>query len=599
MSDRTAGQCVDLTEVRAKYQQERDKRLRSVAADRKSVVLKDVPELSRDPQGGTDDRAAVRDGVDVVVVGGGIGGLTAAARLREAGVERVRVIDSGGDFGGVWYWNRYPGAQCDVESYIYLPMLEEVGYIPKEKYAHQPEIFEFLTALAAKFGLYELALLKTAVTGASWDAGRHEWLVTTDHGDEIRTQLLVLATGDFSQPKLPGIAGIDDFRGKMFHTSRWDYDYTGGDSSSRLTKLADRRVAVLGTGASAVQALAPLAESAQHVFVFQRTPTTVFARNNKPTDPDWVTSLKPGWQRQRIKNFAEVVSGRPTDVDLVEDGWTQEFATLSGGGAGNLGRELAEAPTPEQMEVLDFEVMQRVRDRIDAIVRDSKVAEALKPYFRLHCKRPTFNDEYLRAFNRPNVTLVDTGGEGVTQITSTGVVAGGVEYEVDCIVFATGFDTLSMYAEKLGFEVVGKDGLTLQQKWKTSISSLHGLQTHGFPNCFMLGYTQTALSVNFSQTLQEQVDHLTHIAQHFFEIDAAEIEVKEEAESAWQEQMAAAETVNDAFWLDCPPTRFSNVNIDDDRPNRYKLTYGGSASEFFDMLQNWREAGTFEGVDFR
>jgi len=599
MSEHVAGEDVDLAEVRAKYREERDRRLRSVAADRASVTLKDLPELARDPLGGTDDRTAVRDSVDVLVVGGGIGGLTAAARLRDAGIERVRVIDSAADFGGVWYWNRYPGAQCDVESYIYLPMLEEVGYIPKEKYSHQPEIFEFLRMLAAKFGLYELALLKTVVTGASWDADKHEWIVATDHGDEIRSQLLVLATGDFSQPKLPGIPGIDDFQGKMFHTSRWDYEYTGGDSSGGLVKLADRRVGLLGTGASGVQALAPLAEYAKQVLVFQRTPTTVFARDNKPTDPDWVASLKPGWQRQRITNFAEVVSGRPTDVDLVGDGWTREFATLSGGGAGNLGRELADAPTPEQMELLDFEVMQRVRDRVESIVHDHQVAEALKPYFRLHCKRPTFNDEYLKAFNRPNVTLVDTAGEGVTQITPTGIVACGVEHPVDCIVFATGFDTLSMYAEKLGFEVVGKDGLTLRQKWKDSISSLHGLQTHGFPNCFMLGYTQTALSVNFSQTLQEQVDHLTHIARHFFDIDAAEIEVKEEAESAWQDQMHKAETANDAFWLDCPPTRFSNANVPDDRPNRYKLVYGGSASEFFDMLQNWREAGTFEGVDFR
>jgi len=594
------GHDVDLTEVREKYREERDKRLRSVGADKASVPLERLPEFARDPAvDPVDDRQPVHDTVDVVVVGGGIGGLTAAARLREAGIDRVRVIDNGADFGGVWYWNRYPGAQCDVESYIYLPMLEEVGYIPKEKYSFQPEIFGFLQTLAAKYELYKHALLRTTVTGARWDAERHSWLVTTDHGDEVSTALLVLASGDFSHPKLPGIAGIQKFQGKMFHTSRWDYEYTGGDASGGLTRLADRRVALIGTGATGVQVLPHLAEHAKQVLLFQRTPTTVFARDNRPTDPQWAASLEPGWQRQRIRNFGEVVSGRPTDTDLVEDGWTREFARLSGGGAGNLGRELADAPTPEEMELLDFEVMESVRQRIDAIVHDPQVAEALKPYYRLHCKRPTFHDQYLKAFNRPNVTLVNTDGAGVESITESGVVAGGVEYPVDCLVFATGFDTLSMYPEKLGFELVGRDGLTLRQKWKENLSSLHGLETEGFPNCFMLGYTQTALSVNFSQTLQEQIDHLTYIARHFFDADAAEVEVKEEAESAWQAEMRKAETANEAFWRDCTPSRFSNINIPDDRPNRYKLVYGGSASEFFDMLAAWRKAETFEGIEFR
>jgi len=595
-----SGHDVDLDAVRARYRAERDKRLRSILADKASVPLNALPELAQDQAAEQEDsRPAVRDAVDVVVVGGGIGGLTAAARLREAGVERVRVIDNGADFGGVWYWNRYPGAQCDVESYIYMPMLEEVGYLPGEKYAHQPEIFHFLRKLAQKYGLYEHALLQTTVTGARWDSREHAWIVTTNRGDEVRTSLLVLASGDFSQPKLPGIPGIHDFQGKMFHTSRWDYEYTGGDSNGGLTKLADVRVALIGTGATAVQVTPHLAECAKELLVFQRTPTTIFARDNQPTDPEWAAALKPGWQRERIRNFGEVVSGRPTEVDLVSDNWTKEFASLSGAGSGNLSRETAEAPTPEEQELADFRVMQRVRDRIDQIVHEKDVAESLKPYFRLHCRRPTFHDEYLAAFNRPNVTLVDTDGAGVSRITPSGLVAGGVDYPIDCIVFATGFDTLSPYAEKLGFEVVGSGGLRLRDKWNNNLSSLHGLQTHGFPNCFMLGYTQTALSVNFSQTLQEQVDHLTHIVRHFFDCGASEIEVTEAAEIAWQSRMQKAASYHEEFWLACPPTRFSNANVADDRPNRYQLVYGGSASEFFDILRGWREAGTFEGVEFR
>jgi len=595
-----SGQDVDLDAVRARYRAERDKRLRSIHADKASVPLNALPELAEDhaaePVG---DRPAVRDAVDVVVVGAGIGGLTAAARLREAGVERVRVIDSGADFGGVWYWNRYPGAQCDVESYIYLPMLEEVGYIPGEKYAHQPEIFSFLRELAQKYGLYEHALLQTTVTGARWDADEHAWIVATDRGDEVRTSILVLASGDFSQPKLPGIPGIQDFQGKMFHTSRWDYEYTGGDSNGGLTKLGDKRVALIGTGATAVQAMPHLAEYAKELLVFQRTPTTIFARDNQKTDPEWAASLKPGWQRERIRNFSAVVSGRPTEVDLVADNWTKEYASLSGAGSGNLSRETSDGPTPEEQELADYRVMQRVRDRIDQIVDEKDVAESLKPYFRLHCRRPTFHDKYLAAFNRPSVKLVDTEGAGVSQVTPNGLVAGGVEYPVDCIVFATGFDTLSRYAEKLGFDVVGTGGVTLRDKWKTTLSSLHGLQTHGFPNCFMLGYTQTALSVNFSQTLQEQVDHLTPIVREFFDRGASEVEATEAAEIAWQSEMQKAAAYNEEFWLACPPTRFSNANVADDRPNRYQLVYGGSASEFFDILRDWREAGTFEGVEFR
>jgi cation diffusion facilitator CzcD-associated flavoprotein CzcO len=595
-----SSQDVDLDAVRARYQAERDKRLRSILADKASVPLQALPELADDPGAdAANSRPAVHDAVDVVVVGGGIGGLAAAARLREAGIERVRVIDDGADFGGVWYWNSYPGAQCDVESYIYLPMLEEVGYIPGEKYAHQPEIFYFLRKLAEKYGLYEFGLLQTRVTGARWDSEEHVWVVATNRGDEVRASLLVLAPGDFSQAKLPGIPGIQDFQGKMFHTSRWDYDYTGGNSDGGLTKLADVRVALIGTGATAVQVAPHLGKYAKELLVFQRTPTTIFARDNQPTDPKWAASLKPGWQRERIRNFAAVVSGRPAEVDLVADNWTKEFASLSGAGSGNLGRESADGPTPEEQELADYHVMQRVRDRIDQIVKDKDVAESLKPYFRLHCKRPTFHDEYLAAFNRPNVTLVDTDGAGVSQFTQAGVVAAGVEYPVDCIVFATGFDTLTPYAEKLGFDVVGAEGVTLRDKWHNNLSSLHGLQTHGFPNCFMLGYTQTALSVNFSQTLQEQVDHLVFIARHFFDIGASEIEVKEESEQAWQEQMQKVASYNEEFWLACPPTRFSNANVADDRPNRYQLVYSGSASEFFDILQNWRDAGTFEGVEFR
>ncbi|MCC6271708.1 MAG: NAD(P)/FAD-dependent oxidoreductase, partial [Microbacteriaceae bacterium] len=454
-----------------------------------------------DPYTPASERAPVEDEVDAVVVGAGFGGLMTSARLREAGLSGVRLIDRAGDVGGVWYWNRYPGVMCDVESYIYLPMLEETGYIPRDKYASGPEIFEYCQLLARRYELYPLALFQTAVTGMHWDEAMSRWIVKTDRGDTVRAKYVAACNGIFTNPKLPAVPGIETFQGKTFHTSRWNYAYTGGDVRGGLTGLADKRVGVVGTGATAVQVVPHVGRDARETYVFQRTPSTVGPRNNRPTDPTFAQGLTPGWQRRRMQNFTDIVSGAPQREDLVHDGWTAFYGPLRRP-LQSFGHTREEAMAAK--ERLDLQQMEAIRARIDAVVKDTRKAELLKPYYSYHCKRPTFHDEYLEAFNRPNVILVDTEGVGIEQVLPDGVIAGGRKYALDCLIFATGFEYESGVCDK-GFDIVGLGGQSLDQKWSQGVSSLHGLMTRGFPNFFVMpgANSQALLTVNFSHAIQE------------------------------------------------------------------------------------------------
>ena len=407
--------------LRDKYRAERDKRLRADGNEQYLEVVGEYERYIHDPYVDPIEREPLFDEVEVLIIGGGFGGLLAGARLREAGIDDIRVVEKGGDFGGTWYWNRYPGAACDVESYIYLPLLEEIGYIPKEKYSMAAEILEHSRAIGRHFDLYRNACFQTEVTAMRWDEADGRWLVTTNRGDEMRARYICMASGPLHRPKLPGIPGIDSFQGHTFHTSRWDYDYTGGDSDGNLTGLADKRVGIIGTGATAVQCVPHLGAGAKELFVFQRTPSSIDVRDNRPTDPEWASSLPDGWQERRMENFNHLVSGVPESEDLVNDGWTDIIGNL----LIRLRREsgdMSPAGLAKTMELADFEKMEQIRDRVDTIVNDPNTAEALKPYYRQFCKRPCFHDGYLATFNRPNVTLVDTDGRGVKRITERGVV---------------------------------------------------------------------------------------------------------------------------------------------------------------------------------
>ncbi len=408
--------------LRTKYREERDKRIRADGNEQYVEVKGDFSRYVDDPYvdpGFT--REPLNDAVDVVIIGGGFGGLLAGARLREAGVKDIRVIEKGGDFGGTWYWNRYPGAQCDIESYIYLPLLEETGYIPKEKYSYAPEILAHARRIGEHFDLYRNACFQTQIKALTWSEEECRWIVTTNRDDKMSARFVVMSNGPLNRPKLPGIPGIDSFKGHTFHTSRWDYGYTGGDTNGNLHKLGDKRVAVIGTGATAVQCVPFLAKYAKHLYVFQRTPSSIDERGNRPTDPEWVKTLKPGWQKHRMENFNVLVTGGFQDQDLVSDGWTDIIRNLGGLlMARNQNSELSPQEVMRLAEIADFKKMNQIRARVDAIVKDKRTAESLKPWYRQFCKRPTFNDEYLPAFNRPNVTLVDTMGRGVDRITGKG-----------------------------------------------------------------------------------------------------------------------------------------------------------------------------------
>ena len=588
---------LDVEALRAKYRAERNKRLRTDANAQYVEMAGAFARFDKDPAAPADaSRSPLTDHVDVAIVGGGFSGLLAGARLREVGVDRIRIIEAGADVGGTWYWNRYPGAQCDIESYIYLPLLEELGYIPTEKYVYGPEIHEHARRIAERFGLLDEAVLSTHVTSATWqdDAGR--WLIETDHGDRMTAQWLVMATGPLSKPKLPGIPGIESFGGHAFHTSRWDYDYTGGDTTGGLVKLADKRVGIIGTGATAVQCIPHLGAWAQELFVFQRTPSSIDVRGNRLTEAEWAAALTPGWQQERIENFGIIVSGGHQDVDLVSDGWTDILRNLSGL-ADRSGAEMSPEEIAAQVELADFAKMEQIRARVDDIVRDPATADALKPWYRQFCKRPCFHDDYLATFNRANVTLVDTQGRGVEQITERGVVVAGVEYELDCLIFATGFEVGTEYTRRAACELHGRDGLTLSEKWGRQVATFQGLLSRGFPNVVFMGGIQSGVSPNFTELYNEQSQHVAYVIGRARRDGARIVEPSEAAEQAWLETITSSNAGRSSFQSECTPGYYNNEGRPGEGPGWFGGNYGGGAQAFFTILRDWRDADDLAGLE--
>ena len=588
--------------LRAKYRlRARQAAARGRQCAQYQEVADEFASYTDDPYTEWTERDPLQRRGQVAIIGGGFGGLLMGGRLREAGFNDLRVIEQAGDFGGTWYWNRYPGAMCDVESYCYLPLLEELNYVPKHKYSYAPEIFEHSKAIARHYDLYKNACLQTGVSDMRWDDTRGRWIIHTDRGDAIRAQFVAMANGPLNRPKLPGIPGITSFKGHTFHTSRWDYDYTGGDSDGNLTGLTDKRVAIIGTGATAVQCIPHLGAGAKHLYVFQRTPSSIDARNNQATDSDFAENLEPGWQQRRMENFNILVSGGDQEEDLVADGWTEIFRNLTGIAAKTasreLGRRLTSREKGELMELLDFQKMNQIRSRAEAIVSDPNTAEALKPWYRQFCKRPCFHDEYLPTFNRSNVTLVDTDGKGVERITEQGIVVDGTEYPVDCIVFATGFEVGTSYTRRAGYDIIGRNGLSLSDKWANGWRTLHGLQANSFPNCFFLGFTQTALAVNVPHALNEQAKHVTHILTQARQRGATRIEATREAEEMWLAEMQDKARIAERFYAECTPGYYNNEGKLDVSNGFFAGTYGAGPIKFFRILDEWRSSGQLEGVE--
>ncbi|MFF3663401.1 flavin-containing monooxygenase [Streptomyces olivochromogenes] len=592
----------DHAALRAKYLLERDKRLRGEGQKQYLEAEGEFEEYyEADPYTPVVPRPPISQDIDVAILGGGLSGLITAARVKQAGVTGFRVIELGGDFGGAWYWNRYPGIQCDTDSYCYLPMLEEVGYIPKQKYSFGDEVFEHCQRIGKHFGLYDHAIFSTLIRSMEWDESIGRWRIGTNRGDDIRARFVVMCQGPFNRPKLPGIPGITDFRGHTFHTARWDYAYTGGDMSGGLDKLADKRVAVIGTGASGIQVVPHLARSARHLYVFQRTPSYIDERGNVPTDPEWVRTLEPGWQKERQRNFhtAAFEAFAPGQPDLVCDGWTEVSRNLAAHLDATDGWAALADPEKfmELREIQDYRAMQRLRDRVDTVVEDEKTAQALKPYYRFLCKRPCFNDEYLPTFNRPNVTLVDVSDtKGVERITRKGIVAHGVEHEVDCVIFASGFEITTDLDRRLGIRpFAGRDGLSLYDHWAKGYRTLHGVMSHGFPNQFFTGFLQGGVTASTTAMFEQQAQHIAYIIKETLARGASTVEPTEEAQDQWCATVRETAVDNTDFQRECTPGYYNNEGEQQIRSHLGEPYWPGFYA-LEDLLQTWRDTGEMRGL---
>jgi len=592
---------IDIDALKRKYAEERDKRLRPDGNDQYLRLEGTLARYLDDPYTPVQPREPKRDHVTFAFVGGGFAGLVTGARLKEAGVDRVRLIDKAGDFGGTWYWNRYPGAQCDTASFVYMPLLEETGHMPTEKYAHAPEILEHCRRIGTQYGLYEDALFHTEVTGLDWDEDRSVWVVRTNRGDEFTAQFVGMGTGPLHVPKLPGIPGITDFTGHSFHTSRWDYEYTGGSpEGDPMTKLADKRVAIIGTGATAVQCIPHLSRDAGELYVFQRTPSSVDVRNNQPTDPEWFKQIAtPGWQQRWLENFTANQTMMLVDEDLVQDGWTDIARRIRDRIMGLEG-EITPDRVMREFERSDFEKMEEIRARVDAVVEDPETAQKLKAWYRQLCKRPCFHDEYLQSYNRPNTHLVDTDGKGVERITERGVVVAGVEYEVDCIIYASGFEVGTDYTARTGFDAVGRGGLKLSEAWAEGMRTFHGMHVHGFPNAFLVQLAQGAnLISNVPHNFVEAGRTIAMLVADALARGCREVEVTREAEDAWMELLLSAPAGGVIGSADCTPGYYNNEGHPEGRNREWFLGYPGGAMAFFQYLDRWRSTGTWDGLELR
>lgn len=591
---------IDKKALLAKYLEERDKRLRADGNDQYLQIKGQLAHYLDDPYTPRAEREPKTDHVSFAFIGGGFAGLVTGARLKEAGVEDVRIIEKGGDFGGTWYWNRYPGAQCDTASMIYMPLLEETGHMPSEKYAHAPEILEQCQRIGKQYGLYDNALFHTEVKSLTWDEAHSRWVIETNRGDRFTADFLGMGTGPLHVPKLPGIPGIENFKGHSFHTSRWDYDYTGGDPKGALMeKLADKRVAIIGTGATSVQAVPHLARACKELYVVQRTPSSVDVRANKPIDPDWFKEIAtPGWQKRWLENFTANQGGDTTEEDLVQDGWTD----LSRRIRAKINELPRDRRTPKDMllafEDSDFEKMEEIRARVDTIVKDPETAQNLKAWYRQLCKRPCFHDAYLQAFNTPGTHLVDTNGRGVEKITEKGFVVAGKEYEVDCIIYASGFEVGTEFTRRAGFDMVGRDGLKLSQAWADGMRTKHGTHVHGFPNAFIVQPTQGAnLISNIPHNLTEAGLTIAAIVKHARDGGFKQVEVTKEAQDKWVELLLTGmgRMIGSP---DCTPGYYNNEGQDPGPAAKLNVGYPAGAKAYFEYLDKWRKSGAFEGLKF-
>ncbi len=547
--------------IKQKFAEERDLRL-DYRPEGTSQYTSDLTgsfaRYETDPYGGEIvPREPINDTVECLFIGGGFSALLTSARLREYGVESIRIVERGADVGGTWYWNRYPGVACDVISYDYLPLLDEMDYVPKNHYARGPEILAHCQAIARRYNLYELAVFQTTVTSTIWNEEEEIWQLTTDRGDHMKARFVICANGTLSKPKLSKIKGMESFKGHSFHTSRWDYDYTRED----LSGLEDKVVGIIGTGATAVQAIPGLGASSKELYVFQRTPSSIDIRDDWPTDPNWARKLKPGWQAKRRE--------RAMRGPRLTEGQRAERAAMS--------RE----EKIRRQENANIDYMMRIHKRIDEVVKDKATAEALKPWYMFMCKRPCFHNDYLPTFNRPNVHLVDTHGKGITEINEKGPVFDGTQYELDVLIYATGFEV-----QKTGIynQIRGENGLDLNDKYSTGIRTLLGIHSQGYLNLFIMGGYQASFQFNLTDMLHSQGDHIAACVDYVRRHDYQSIDVTPEAEEWWVQEVIhhRGKTTRNQ---DCTPGYY---NFEGEFQRRQDGNYNGGFPKYVTHLKEVR-----------
>ncbi|KAF9886974.1 hypothetical protein FE257_010715 [Aspergillus nanangensis] len=596
---------VDKEALLAKYQAERLKRLRKegVAQFQESRggayhrLREDVkPAVPRDP---------IHAETTVLIVGGGFAGLVAAVNLEKEGVHDFRIVDKAAGFGGTWYWNQYPGAACDVDSMLYLPFLEETGYIPSRRFPSGAEIRGQVQRIVSKWELERRSHLSTEITAAIWDESIRRWRVQTNHDDHFVTQFLVMATGTFHEPKLPGIPGMTTFKGDHFHSGRWNFDITGGDEKGNMTKLATKTVGIIGTGASAIQLVPKLADDAKKLYVFQRTPSSIQFRDNYEYDAKALqSSLRPGWQRQKMSEFADILMGKIVDKDSDSlDGLEEMTMRALVKEATMAGVALQPEEIPELMQLADFRLMERIRRQVDETVTDPATAAKLKPWYSFMCKRPAFNNDYLSAFNKPNVELVDTEGQGVSYLTETGVVANSTEYQVDLLIYSTGFDfeaDVGFY-RRTGIKMIGTKGRTFDEKWdEKGPSTLFGVHIHEFPNLLYVGPVQSGVTANWTHTTYAVGEHIAKFVANALQAEnlSQAFEPTEEAEEDWGKKNEEGSEMRLQFAQTCPPGYYNREGKPEEIPARWAYFPKGIMA-WTNITREWREEGTMQGMACR
>ncbi|WP_448855973.1 flavin-containing monooxygenase [Corynebacterium camporealensis] len=591
-------------ELKSRYEEERIKRLRAEGVGQFTNLEGVIDPEHQDPFKEVEDRAPVHDDVEFTFVGGGWAGLMTGARLKEAGIN-VRYVEKAGGFGGVWYWNRYPGLMCDTSSLIYLPFLEETKYTPTEFYAHGPEILEHANRIAKQYDLGENSLFHTRVTEVEWSEDKKRWIVRTARGDEFTTKFLALGLGALHVAKLPNFPGIEDFKGDWFHTSRWDYSVTGGSATEPMDKLKDKRVAVIGTGATSVQIVPELGRDAKELLVFQRTPTAVSARDNGPLHYDWLEEMQsePGWQEKLYNHFLEWyedwrfgsgILNEEHTPNWINDAWTNTGELVAGYLKEYKPKNKEEAR--KALYAADEELSGKVRARVDGIVEDEKTAELLKAWYPFWCKRPGYHDEYLPTFNRDNVHLVDTDGKGVERITEKGIVANGKEYAVDVIIYATGFQYNRDLSRVPGVKIIGRDGLALDDFWEEGLQTLHGFQVNGYPNLFLQQSIQAAyLASNVPQNYVYSSKAIRDLVSKARENNYDIIEPTKEAQDKWVHFLEENSSPNDD--PECTPGYYNDEGKAPGKREQRSVGYPYGPTAFFKYFENWREEG-YDGLQF-